>query len=124
MATSKGKIGRKNSGKIYFWPGMAKGYDVSDVTCKRTFQFHLRPIAFQAGTTVIKHQIKIGQILDRRSRFFHAATTASLKQVCDAEINREGYRHDTSQLQNLSHRYYGLGVAVSWRPKTRGHRHG
>ena len=114
MATSKGKIGRKNSEKIYFPQRMAKGYNVSDVTSKHTFLFHLRSISFHVGTTVIKHRIEIGQILDRWFRFFHTATTVSFKQICDAEIDRGGYQHDTRQLQNLSHRYCGLGVAVSW----------
>ena len=104
MATGKGKIGRKDNEKIYFPPGMEKGYDVSDVTSKSTFIFHLRSISFHAGTTVIKRQIKIEKILDRRSNFFRAATSISFKQICDAEIDRGGYRHDTRQLRNLSHR--------------------
>ena len=63
MATGKGKIGGKDSGNIYFPPGMEKGYDVSDVTSKCTFLFHLLSISFHAGTAIIKRQIKIGQIL-------------------------------------------------------------
>ena len=77
------------------------------MTSKIHFLFILWLIFLHARTLIVRRQIIISQISDRRSEIFRATTSTKFKPLYNAEENRNGYL-----LGMRRHKFFRIGNAV------------